>query len=45
VNSEFLVEQGMMKSTDLDLFRFVETVEEAWNIIKQHACERVVSRE
>jgi uncharacterized protein (TIGR00730 family) len=45
VNFEFLVEQGMIESTDLDLFRFVETIEEAWDIIKQHACERVVARE
>ena len=30
-----LVEEGMISAKDLDLFQFVETAEDAWNIISQ----------
>ena len=30
INFEMLVETGMISALDLDLFRFVETAEEAW---------------
>jgi uncharacterized protein (TIGR00730 family) len=34
INFELLVETGMISPGDLDLFRFVETAEEAWNILE-----------
>ena len=45
VNFDFLVEEGMITSSDLDLFRFVDTVEEAWDIIKQNTCPHRIARE
>lgn len=33
VNFDFLVEQGMISAEDLSLFRYVETAQEAWDII------------
>jgi predicted Rossmann-fold nucleotide-binding protein len=35
VNFEALVEEGVIASADLDLFKFVETAEEAWD----HICD------
>jgi hypothetical protein len=35
VNFNALVEEGTISPKDLDLFQFVETAEEAWNIISQ----------
>ena len=35
VNFEALVEEGVISARDLDLFRFVETADEAWTIIQQ----------
>ncbi len=34
VNFEALVEEGVISQRDLDLFRFVETAEEAWAIVQ-----------
>ncbi len=34
VNFEFLVETGMISAHDLELFRFVETAEEAWALLE-----------
>jgi uncharacterized protein (TIGR00730 family) len=36
VNFELLVDTGMISPMDLDLFRFVETAEEAWQILEAH---------
>ncbi|MDX2210762.1 MAG: LOG family protein [Sphingopyxis sp.] len=35
VNFEALVEEGVISAPDLDLFRFVETAEEAWAIVTE----------
>ena len=35
INFNALVEEGMISAKDLDLFQFVETAEDAWNIISQ----------
>ncbi|AFV00680.1 TIGR00730 family Rossman fold protein [Simiduia agarivorans] len=35
VNFEFLVEQGMISAEDLALFRYVESAEQAWDIIRE----------
>jgi uncharacterized protein (TIGR00730 family) len=35
VNFEFLVDQGTISPTDLDWFQYVETAEEAWEIISR----------
>ena len=34
LNFDFLVEQGVISSDDLDIFHFVETAEEAWDLIR-----------
>jgi uncharacterized protein (TIGR00730 family) len=34
VNFDVLVETGMISALDLQLFRFVETAEEAWNVLE-----------
>ncbi|MEO5697384.1 MAG: TIGR00730 family Rossman fold protein [Burkholderiaceae bacterium] len=34
VNFELLVETGMISASDLELFRFVETADEAWSILE-----------
>jgi uncharacterized protein (TIGR00730 family) len=36
VNFELLVDTGMISPMDLELFRFVETAEEAWQILEAH---------
>jgi len=36
VNFDLLVETGMISPMDLQLFRFVETAEEAWGILEAH---------
>ncbi len=36
VNFEAMVEEGMIDKDDLDIFRFVESAEEAWSAIKAH---------
>ena len=36
INFELLVETGMISKLDLDLFRFVETAEEAWSALESH---------
>jgi uncharacterized protein (TIGR00730 family) len=33
INFDWLVETGMISALDLQLFRFVETAEEAWDIL------------
>jgi hypothetical protein len=35
INFNVLVEEGMISAKDLDLFQFVETAEDAWDIIAQ----------
>lgn len=35
VNFDALVEEGVISAPDLDLFRFVETADEAWAIVKE----------
>jgi predicted Rossmann-fold nucleotide-binding protein len=34
VNFDALVEEGVVSARDLDLFKFVETADEAWTIIR-----------
>ncbi|WP_280152671.1 TIGR00730 family Rossman fold protein [Piscinibacter sp. XHJ-5] len=36
VNFELLVDTGMISAMDLELFRFVETAEQAWEILEAH---------
>ena len=36
INFDFFVEEGMISSGDLELFRYVETAEEAWEIIQEN---------
>ena len=36
IDFDYLVETGMIGAADLDLFRFVETAEEAWDILATH---------
>ncbi len=36
VNFDLLVETGMISPMDLELFRFVETAEEAWSVLEAH---------
>jgi uncharacterized protein (TIGR00730 family) len=36
INFDYLVETGMVSASDLGLFRFVETAEEAWDILATH---------
>jgi len=36
INFDLLVEEGMIKESDLDHFSFVEDVQEVWDIIYQH---------
>jgi uncharacterized protein (TIGR00730 family) len=36
VNFDMLVETGMISALDLELFRFVETADEAWDILEAH---------
>ncbi|HDR16725.1 MAG TPA: TIGR00730 family Rossman fold protein [Desulfobacteraceae bacterium] len=38
VNFEVLVEEGTISEKDLDIFRYVETAEEAWEIIQRETC-------
>ena len=35
IDFQFLVDEGVISAADLDLFQFVETAEEAWNIISR----------
>ena len=35
INFQFLADEGTIDDEDLDLFRYVETAEEAWEIIRQ----------
>jgi predicted Rossmann-fold nucleotide-binding protein len=34
INFELLVETGMISAVDLQLFRFVESAEEAWSVLE-----------
>ena len=36
VNFDLLVDTGMISPMDLQLFRFVETAEEAWSVLEAH---------
>ena len=36
IDFDYLVETGMISASDLQLFRFVETAEEAWNVLAEH---------
>jgi predicted Rossmann-fold nucleotide-binding protein len=36
VNFEALAEEGVIARDDLKLFRFVESAEEGWSIVKAH---------
>ena len=36
IDFDYLVETGMISAPDLGLFRFVETAEEAWEILSEH---------
>ena len=33
INFELLIEEGMIRAEDLDLFAFAETAEEAWSAL------------
>ena len=35
IDFQFLADQGTVGDADLDLFRFVDTAEEAWEIIRK----------
>ena len=39
VDFEFLAEEGMVDGHDLRLIRFVETAEQAWEVIQRHYAE------
>lgn len=39
INFDVLVEEGMISAEDLDLFRYVETAAEAWEIISENVAE------
>jgi TIGR00730 family protein len=39
INFNYLVEQGVISANDLDLFRYVETAEQAWEIISESLSE------
>ena len=41
INFDFFVEEGMISPEDLELFKYVETAEEAWEIIK--VCEQGIN--
>jgi uncharacterized protein (TIGR00730 family) len=36
IDFDYLVETGMIGAADLQLFRYVETAEEAWDALAQH---------
>lgn len=36
IDFEFLAEEGMIDPHDLNIFRFVETAEQAWDVIQRH---------
>ncbi|MEK0085514.1 TIGR00730 family Rossman fold protein [Benzoatithermus flavus] len=36
IDFEFLAEEGMIDPHDLNIFRFVETAEQAWEVIRRH---------
>ncbi len=36
VNFDAMVEQGVIDAGDLEIFRFVETAEQAWQLIREH---------
>ena len=36
INFDALVEEGVIAPTDLELFTFVETAEEAWECVCRH---------
>jgi uncharacterized protein (TIGR00730 family) len=36
INFDYLVETGMIAATDLNLFRYVESAEEAWAVLSEH---------
>ena len=38
INFDVLVDEGMISPRDLDLFQFVDTAEDAWEIISKEAC-------
>jgi uncharacterized protein (TIGR00730 family) len=38
INFDVLVDEGMISPRDLDLFQFVDTAEDAWDIISKEAC-------
>lgn len=40
INFDYLVESGMISPKDLDLINFVETAEEAWNVILKFYTDR-----
>jgi uncharacterized protein (TIGR00730 family) len=37
INFQLLIDEGMISAKNVDLFRYVDTVQEAWEIIFQHA--------
>jgi len=36
INFQHLVDTGMISASDLDLFHFVETAEQAWDQLAKH---------
>ena len=41
INFQQLIDEGMISSSNLHLFRYVDTVQEAWEIILQHVQDQV----
>lgn len=39
INFDHMVEEGMISPEDVDIFRYVESVEEAWEIIRQRMAD------
>lgn len=40
INFDAMVEQGVIDARDLEIFRFVETAEQAWQLIREHYATR-----
>ena len=41
INFEVLVEEGMIAAKDVSLFRYVDSPQEAWDIISQHVIQNI----
>jgi predicted Rossmann-fold nucleotide-binding protein len=44
IDFDFLADAGVIDDDDLDLFRYAETAEQAWNMIQQFHNRRTLRR-